>query len=131
VTLVIGEAERALIADLRAMAAANPFHQNAAQAAANKDIAAYRDMMRMHAVFLPGGFAVAYTQEYQPHAPPPGLCHHISISIQRPGLLPSTWAVEMILEAFGMQPLKASDGVWVENVSPGEAAVNVLQLVRP
>lgn len=30
---------------------------------------------------------------------------------------------------FGMQPLKASQGVWVEEISPGESAVNVIQLV--
>lgn len=35
----------------------------------------------------------------------------------------------MILEAFGMRPLDESDGVWLEDISPGEKAVNVVQLI--
>lgn len=129
--LLIGEAERAQIAELRAVAAANPRDVHASQAAADQDLVAFRDAMRTMSVFLPIGFAVTYTQEIQPNAPPPGLCHHISISVDRPDYLPSEAAVEMILEEFGMKPLKEAQGVWVEDISPGERSVNVLQLVAP
>jgi hypothetical protein len=129
--LIIGETQRALIAELRALAAANPFDARTIKATADKDIAAYRDMMRTLTVELPVGYAVTYSHEIQPKAPPPGLCHHISVSVDRPHLMPSPEAVEMILAEFGMQPLKTSSGVWIEDVRPGEKAVNVLQLVRP
>jgi hypothetical protein len=128
--MMIGETERAQIAELRAVAAASPLDVHAVIATSNRDEAGFRDMMRMSSVSLPHGFTVVYTQEIQPNAPPPGLCHHISIGVDRPGKLPSPHAVDMILEAFGMQPLMASHGVWVEEISPGEKAVNILQLVN-
>lgn len=127
--LIIGPEELAQIAELKAVAAANPLDVHGMMGAAEGDMEAFRDAMQTETVFLPIGFAVTYTQEIQPNAPPPGICHHISISVDRPDHLPSEAAVEMILEAFGMGPLEASNGVWVEDISPGERAVNVIQLV--
>jgi hypothetical protein len=129
--LIIGETERARIAELRAVAAANPFDARAAQATADRDMAAFRDWMKTLSVDLPVGYTVVYSHEIQPNAPPPGICHHISISVERAAKLPSPEAVEMILEEFGMKPLKDAHGVWVEDISPGEKAVNVLQLIEP
>lgn len=128
--LVIGPAEFEQIAELRAVAAAMPLHAMGMVAASAQDEAAFRDAMRTHAIFIPHGFAVVYTHEIQPNAPPPGLFHHISISVNTHGKLPSPEAVETILEAFGMQSLNASDGVWIEDISQGEKAVNVLQLIK-
>jgi hypothetical protein len=127
--LIIGEVELAQIAEQRAVAAANPLDVYGVARAASQDMPAFRDMMLTNTVYLPVGFAVVYTHEIQPNAPPPGLCHHISISVDRPGELPSLEAVGMILEAFGMGPFKALQGVWVEDISPGERAVNAVQLV--
>jgi hypothetical protein len=129
--LLIGETERAKIAELRAVAAANPFQVAGLMAAAREDVGAVRDMMRMQSLRLPVGFRVAFSHELQPNAPPPGLCAHISVSVDRPGALPDVHAVEMILDAFGMRPLADSHGVWVEDISPGERAVNILQMIPP
>jgi hypothetical protein len=127
--LMIGEAERKQIAELKAFAAATPRDALASKAAADQNIAAFRDEARTMAVHLPVGFAVVYTQEVQPNAPPPGLCHHISISVDTPYRVPHPAAVEMILEEFGMRPIAESDHLYWEDISPGEKAVNVLQLV--
>lgn len=127
--LVIGEDERKQIAELRAFAAATPRDAVASKAAADQNMAAFRDEAHTMTVFLPVGFAVTYTQEFQPHAPPPGLCHRISISVDTPYRAPNPAAIEMILEAFAMKPLAQSDHVFIENIGPGEAAVNVLQLI--
>lgn len=129
--LIIGPTEETAIAELIAVAAATPLDVHGIMAAAGRDQAAFRDAMRTSTIFLPVGYAVTYTQEVQPNAPPPGVCHHISISVDRPGKLPSPEAVEVILDAFRMRPLKDAHGVWVEDISPGEKAVNVLQLVQP
>jgi hypothetical protein len=128
--LVIGAAEREQIAALRALAAANRLDALTAIAAADKDATAFREMMKTFAVFLPFGFCVVYSQEIQPEAPPPGLCHHISISIDVAGKLPSEAAVEMILHEFGMLPLNKSQAIWIEDVPPSTKAVNVVQLMQ-
>jgi len=128
--LIIGPEERQAIAELIAMAAASPTDARVAMTAAATDLAAYRDAMAMRTVMLPIGFIVTYTREFQPHAPPPGLCHHISIGLMdAPGRGPSPEAVEMILEAFAMPAMADSDKVWLEDIEPGRKAVNVLALV--
>lgn len=127
--LVIGPAERERIMELRAFAAATPQDAVAAMAASERDLNAYRDAMAMYSMALPSGFAVFYTQEIQPNAPPPGLCHHISIAVDQPDKLPSVSAVEIIMAEFGMRPITTPSRIWIEDIRPGEKVVNVLQLV--
>jgi hypothetical protein len=125
--LVIGEAQRRLIAELKAFAAANPQDAISAKTVADRDMAAYRDMMSTLTLELPVGFVVTYTHEMQPKA---GLCHHISISVRRPKKVPHPEAVQMILNEFGMRPLDdAPGGVWVEEIDPVTKAINVVQPV--
>lgn len=126
--LLLGPDERQKIDELRQMAAANPMNVLSVDAAAKADIDAFRDMMRMQSIVLPVGYSVSYSHEIQPAAPPPGLCHHISISVMQPGFLPSQTAVGMILEAFGMKPLAQSESWWIETVTKDHKAINVLQL---
>lgn len=128
--LLIGAEERAAIAELIAVAAATPLQPGAVNGAAAADVDGFRDMMRTLSIALPVGFRVCYSHEIQPEAPPPGLCHHISISVERPGQLPPVEAVEMIIRAFGMSELADAAAVWVEDIGPGERAVNVVALVR-
>lgn len=124
--LVIGETQRRLIAELKAVATANPQDARHAKAAAGRDLAAYRDMMSALTLELPVGFFVTYTHEQQPQA---GLCHHISIS--RPKKLPSQEAVGMILSEFGMRPLEDTPGgLWIEDIDPLTRAINVVQPVN-
>lgn len=124
--LIIGEAQRRQIAALQTLAAANVMDPIAMQRNADANMAAHRDMMAALTIVLPVGYHVCYSQETQPEA---GLCHHISISVERRGKMPSVEAVEMVLKEFGMVPLQQSDGVWVEDVSPTLHAVNVVQRV--
>ena len=128
--LIITDAARLKIAELRAFASANPLSAINQQKAADQDMRAFRDMMRMHAIYIPIGFHVVYTHEIQPYAPPPGVFHHISVSVDRAYKLPYVQAVEMILEEFGMLPIAQSKAVWVEDISDEEKAVNVLQLIE-
>lgn len=82
--LIIGADEQAQIEELRAFAAATPRHAAGAQAAADQNMAAFRDEARTMSIKLPVGYVVTYTQEVQPNAPPPGHCHHLSVSVDTP-----------------------------------------------
>lgn len=128
--LIIGETQRKQIAELRAIATANPMNAQASLNVANRDMEAYRDMMSTLTLELPIGYVVTYTHEIQPNAPPPGLCHHISISVTRPRKMPGTAAVEMILEEFGMRRMEGSDGLWIEDIDPVTKAINIVQTVQ-
>jgi len=76
-------------------------------------------------VMLPRGYRVAISFEAQPS----GLCRHLSVSIDRPGKLPSVEAVKMIAEAFGFPRFPPDPGhIWLEEFDPGHEAVNVVQL---
>lgn len=126
--LIIGATQRKQIAELRVLAAANVQDPTQVINTARRDIKAYRDMMNALTVEIPLGYFVTYTHELQPHH---GLCHHISISVDRPRKMPSVEAVEMLLEEFGMEPLKRSRGVWIEEVDPTTSAINILQTINP
>jgi hypothetical protein len=120
--LIIGAAERLAISKLQLLAAATPFDVKAVLAL---DPAAVRDMMEAYTIVIPRGYHVTYSHEQQP----PGLCHHLSVSVDTDYKMPHTAAVEMILQAFGMQPIAKSLKIWLEEVSPGLGAVSILQLV--
>jgi hypothetical protein len=124
--LIIGPDERKLIAELIATAPGMILEAKAMMAMAGKDMTGYRDMMKTRSIDFPVGYHACYCQERQPA----GLFHHISLSVDRHNKLPSPEAVEMILEEFGLAPLKESQGVWVEDIGPGAKAVNILQLVK-
>jgi hypothetical protein len=77
-------------------------------------------------VELPVGYRANISFEEQPA----GLCRHLSVSVDRPGMLPSIDAFAMIAHAFGFSAAHHSQ-VWVEEFKPGQNAVNVVQLDEP
>jgi hypothetical protein len=123
--LVIGETEKAKIAELRQTAAANVMDAAAMRTASGKDIRAYRQMMEELSIELPRGFLVTYSHDRHPD--PYGVVRHISVSVDRANRVPHPAAVDMILEAFGMQPIGESVSVWIEDVGKREKAINVVQ----
>jgi hypothetical protein len=122
--LIIGAAQKAGIAKLRAMAAENVLDTEAMKTAAAADIAAYRQMMVELSIELPAGYLVTYSHERNPLA---GVIQHISVSVDAPNRAPHPAAVNMILEAFGMLSVDQSLSVWIEDVSRTEKAINVVQ----
>lgn len=135
--LIIGETEQAEIAKLIADAKAHilPFDMVRQGAIDHTDVLTLDQRRRMlpdfvrprsaHMVF-PGGYRAAFSFEQQP----PGLCSHLSISVEgRPkkGSMPSPPAVQMIAEAFGV-PFPG-DKAWMEEYEPGEYAINMVSLV--
>jgi hypothetical protein len=77
-------------------------------------------------VELPVGYRANISFEEQPA----GLCRHLSVSINRPGFLPSHEAFVMIALAFGFTA-EAPGQVWIEEFRPGQSAVNMVQRDEP
>lgn len=104
--LIIGDAQRQQIAKLRALAADNVMDPAAMVNVAQKDMAAYRQMMRTLSLEIPHGYIVTYSHERQPF----GLARHISISVGRPHKMPHPAAVDMILDAFALHRAARNTG---------------------
>lgn len=139
--LVISDNTRARIRRALEKAAAKPATLAAVQAAAfpeqGKDHLTLADRIQQQQtpveklvehVIIPMGYRVAISFEQQP----PGLCKHLSISVDRPGLLPSPEAVKMIAAEYGIEfPGAAIVARWIEEFDPGHDAINLLALVTP
>jgi hypothetical protein len=83
-------------------------------------------------VMLPIGYRLAISYEQQPA----GLCLHISLSVDKPKLLPNPHAVKMVLQACGIDLDNPPTGrEWVEEFTidgePGGVATNVIFVVEP
>jgi len=75
-------------------------------------------------VFIPIGYRASISFEQQPS----GLVRHLSVSVDRPGMVPNMLAVGMLAEAFGFQH-GAPRQIWSEEFEPGQFAINVAELV--
>jgi hypothetical protein len=121
--LIIGAEQRSAIAALVALAEANVTDVADAKAAAERDIDAYRAWMRQCSIELPRGYMVTYTHERQSF----GVVRHISVSVDDRAVMPHPEAIEMILDEFGMTPLKQSLRIWIEEFDFEHRAVNIVQ----
>lgn len=134
--LIIGDAERALIAEAVRRAREHPvsfdevrrFKDAVPQDRPHLRLADRRMEPRRvpmsEGVELPGGFRCAISFEQQPI----GLCRHLSVSVDTPGPLPNLLAVGMIAEAFGFVA-GMERRMWLEEFAPGHHAVNVVEPV--
>lgn len=73
-------------------------------------------------VIIPFGYHVAYSIEEQPI----GLCGHLSISVDKPGMTPAPEAVVMIAEEYGIKFPSKMTKFWVEEFDPGHHAINLV-----
>ncbi|MGY8661750.1 hypothetical protein Q3C01_05195 [Bradyrhizobium sp. UFLA05-109] len=73
-----------------------------------------------------GSYVAAISFEEQPS----GLFRHLSISSLNPGKAPNEHAARMVLEAFGFSgyPPSRPYRVWVEEYEPGCVAINFVEL---
>lgn len=124
--LIIGEAQRIAISGLRREAANMPLDPRAVEAMFQTKPALFDKLMSRLTITLPIGYRVTYSNEEQAA----GMCHHLSVSVDRPGLLPSIEAVQMILDGFAMLPVEFADRMWIEQIDDARRAINVVQLIR-
>jgi hypothetical protein len=134
--LMIGATERERIAEIIADAKAHPVPLSRIRQGVmdDTDVLELKDREpgferpRSQHIMFPGGYHAAFSIEEQPA----GFCTHLSISVEgrsRKGMLPSSQAVQMICEEFGV-PFPPDKG-WTEEFAPGEYAVNLVSLYKP
>ena len=81
---------------------------------------------RSQNVRMPVGYRAAISFEEQS----PGLCKHLSVSVDTPGAMPSVESVTMIAKEFGIDfPGPNILTIWTEEFDPGHSAVNMLALI--
>jgi hypothetical protein len=134
--LIIGEIERAKIAEVVAYAKAHPILLDTVREGA----VPFTDTLKLkdrrpgferppsQHVLFPGGYRAAFSIEQQPA----GLCSHLSISVfgrSKKGMMPSLEVVKMVCEEFGV-PFPPDHG-WNEEFDPGEYAINLVSLYAP
>lgn len=130
--LLIGPAEKAAIEQAIARAATHPRNLTQVKAAHVKADRYLSLQMRAdqgvnvpppqsEMVELPIGYRCALSFEMQP----PGMCKHLSISVDAKGKLPSREAVDMIAKEFGCETILT---MWLEEFAPGHDAVNLVAL---
>ena len=83
-------------------------------------------------VMLPIGYRLAISYETQPA----GLCLHLSLSVDKPNRLPNERALEMVVQACGIDVSNPPPGrAWVEEFTidgePGGMAWNVVYVIKP
>ncbi len=138
--LLIGPEQQEIIDGLVERARLNPISLDDMRNAANAQgeaLMRWKRRLNDYTTELPVGYLVTYTREQQA----PGLCHHISISIDTPGMIATSETIAMICTAFQMDevatvlsdPSKAKNvilGMWPEEYPSGRVAVNIVALVR-
>lgn len=131
--LVLGPAERAEIAKVKAYAEAHVLDMPTLAAASEgfdpedpstrTDDTVIRDFG--FKCVLPHEISVVFTMEEQPE----GLMRHLSVALMVGGNLPNPHVVRMLMSAFGFQGVVA-DYAYLETFQPGHTAINVLELVE-
>jgi hypothetical protein len=139
--LIIGQIERDMIERAMARARKKPIPFDVLSASAidqTTDVVTLAERRKdfhrpkSEQIMLPVGFRLAISYEEQPA----GLCLHLSLSVDRPNLLPDPHKVMAVVQACGIDPDNPPHGrTWVEEFlidgRPGGVAANVLFVVEP
>lgn len=89
--------------------------------------AVHMKQMVKQTIDIPIGYVATFSMEI--HAPR-GLARHLSVSVDRPGKLPSMEAVWMIAEAFGFTGALTDCTIWLEELQRDDIRQNVPNLVQ-
>jgi phenylalanyl-tRNA synthetase beta subunit len=127
--VIIDDVDRARIKQIVEQAVANPIPWTELQAAAMPDKTVIKLADRAPgyipsraANIILGTVRAAFSCEQQPA----GTVGHLSISVNRKGMLPHEVVIAHIATEFNMTPW---DRAWIEEFEPGEYAVNVVRLL--
>lgn len=126
--LIIGEAERMVLAELRNLAAERPVDMRTLEARLKTDQgkAAHRERMTEQSRIVPVDFLVTFSIE-QGH--PAGTCRHMSMSSPKMGRLPTPEAVWLVAELLGFVGDIDACMSWVEDLQGHGRAINLVQPV--
>lgn len=128
--LIIGTVEKAALAVLRELAAANPINIDQLKAVLKLPAGktAHMRQMNRQTVEIPMGFVVALSIEI---GHPFGTGRHMSVSVDSRSKVPHPAAVGMIAEELGFVGFPAHCHIWPEQMEHRGAAINVLQPLYP
>lgn len=128
VPLIIGAAEKAQLQQLRELAARYPVEMPGLLARIETVAGKRRHMRQMNrqTIQLPVLFFVTFSIET---GRPCGVARHMSMSVKREGRAPVPEAVWMAAEELGFTGSLEACTVWLETLSDGGIAVNVVQPV--
>lgn len=76
-------------------------------------------------VEIPVGYMACISFEMQPA----GLCRHLSVSIDKPGKVPTREVCLALAVLFGFRKANTDCVAWLEEFEPGEFAINMVQPV--
>ena len=86
----------------------------------------HRQQMTEQTVPIPGPWPFFVTFSIET-GQPVGTCRHMSMSIMREGRTPTPEAVWLIAEVLGFTGSMKDCKVWIEKLSDGDRAINVVQ----
>jgi hypothetical protein len=128
--LIIGEHEKAALAELRRLAAENPVNVvglfERIQTPDGKR--AHMAQMDAQTVDLPMTYLVTFSIE---NGHPIGTCRHMSMSSTRKGRAPNQYAVWMVAEELGFVVGLETCTVWTENLQRGAERAIAINVVQP
>lgn len=90
----------------------------------------HKDKMTAQTIRIPGApwpFFVTFSIE---NGHPAGTCRHMSMSIMRDGRVPHPAGVWMVAEEMGFSGGLEACRVWIEDLSDGGKAINIVQPIR-
>lgn len=124
--LIIGAQERASLAMLREQAARAPVHMPALVEAMKtaQGSLKHRQQMQRQSLAIPTRYFLCFSIETGHGA---GTCRHMSLSSTARGRVPTLEAVWMLAEELGFVGGLDTCSVWIEDLSDGGKAVNVVQ----
>ena len=130
--LIIGEAQRRDLAELRKRANEQPVDMLAVMEQIKTPTGHEMHLKRMgtFTIAVPAAFAVTFTIET---GHPCGTCRHLSVSSRRRGRTPSPEAIWMIAKELGFIGEHNEDTVfggcsfWGEDIGDGDKAINIVQ----
>jgi hypothetical protein len=127
--LLVGPEQKEALYDLRIKAAKKPVDMQLLMEDFKDPAkrAVHQAQMTEQSIVIPFAFFVTFSLET---GHPGGVARHMSMSSFKPNRLPTPEAVWMIAYELGFTgTLEACDGVWIEDLSDGGKAINVLQLL--
>jgi len=128
--LVVGPDEKSALQQLRELAAQKPVNMDGLLERLQDPAKKRRHMQQMTAQTIPIPFAYTVTFSIEIGHPGGATARHMSMSVLRDGRLPRPEAVWMICEQLGfIGSLQQCDAVFIERLSDGGDAVNVVQVI--
>lgn len=127
--LIIGDEQRAALAKLRELAAANPIDMPKLMERIKlpKPKAQHMAQMTAQTVGIPMDYMVTFSIE---HGHPAGTCRHMSMSVGKKGRVPNQHAVWMVAEELGFVGGIEACMCWLEDLKGHGQAVNVVQPIN-